>query len=183
MTCKQCPLVADYKFQSNCVIKTCKYYTPATKNHCMMMDVTFSSDDSVVSDAELLHYKYNDKEITVKDVTRIRRRVVERVQIWFMFHRLIVAIKETFNPEEGFEYEIGRSNLLDKVLSSKPFNLPLFEFEPWMLTHLMDEEYCRNIVPLFSFRSLLDLQQRDYETLCKNIEIMKSGNTLFKTLV
>lgn len=180
---KQCPLVSDYQFKSHCRITTCKYYSPSTKNHCMSMDVKFSSDDNTISDAELLHYKFPDKEITTKDVARIRKTSVERLQNWLMLHTVIATILENYDESTGLVYVAGRSKLVDRILSEKPLCCPEFGFMPWMLTLLTDEDYPKSIVASFDFKATLGLSQKEYGTFCKDIQVMRSGDSLFETII
>lgn len=136
-----------------------------------------------MSDAELLHYKFPDKEVTLRDVTRIRRSAVERTQNWLMFHRVVSVILQTYDESTGLIYCPGRSKLLDTVLASKPLCLDVFQFQPWMLTLLIDPDYPKLVVPSFSFRDTLLLSQKDYDILCKDIRVMRSGDSLFETIV
>jgi len=179
---KQCPLVASYCFTSRCKITSCKNYTPTTANRCLALDVKAAAGDTPISDSELLLYKFPDKEITVKDVKRIRSKATDRMNSWIMFHHVVAHILNTEKPEQ-FIYQAGRSQLVDSVIADKPLNVQDFNFMPWMLLKLVDEKYCTTIVPQFSFRSVLNLSQREYDAFSKDVRVMASGDTLFQTIV
>ena len=181
---KQCPLNEDYRFKSRCRVTTCKFYSPSTRNRCLGMDIRFSAEDKPVSDAELLRYKFPDKEMSVRDVTRVRKRAVEQVKSLIVLHHLIQEIGERFDESEGFEYTPGRSDAVDAVLSAEPLSLPMLDFKPWMLCFLFDEELVSSIVgPKFRLKDALKLKTKEFSEFAKDVKIMCSGNTLFDNVV
>lgn len=164
---KQCPLVADYKFCTQCVIKSCVNYSPRTASKCMRLDVRSISGEESITDSELLHYKFPDKDLTVKDVTRIRKRAIDRIHHWFMFHKIVSRIREM--PVRA----IKEKRVVRELLETKPFNLPLFKFESWMLLYLIDDKFCKSVVPLFSLKELLGYVQTDYDDFCARIKSLE----------
>lgn len=168
---KQCPLVPDYQFCSHCTIKTCVNYNPRTKNKCLSLDVRPSADVPI-TDSELLHYKFPDKELTVKDVTRIRKRAEDRVHHWIMFHKIL-----SFIDEQCVEKHIKLNDTVKSIVDSKPFNLPDFNFKPWHLLYLIDSKFCSTVVPIFSFKELLGYVQSDYDDLCNEIKSLEYEET------
>lgn len=181
---KQCPLNEEYLFKTRCRVKTCKYYSPTTPNRCLGMDIRFSAEDSPVSDAELLRYKFPKEELTVKDITRIRKKLVERVKSFIALPFLIRKISETYSESDGLKYVKGKSYEVDAVLASPPLSLPVLGFEPWMLPFLLDEKFvAETIGPKFKLQDALKLKTREYTHFVKCVRIMHSGNSLFDKVV
>jgi hypothetical protein len=181
---KQCPLNDNYLFKTQCRINTCKFFSPTTANRCLGMDIVFSAEDKPVSDAELLRYKFPDKELTVKDVTLLRKKAVDRVKSLIVLHRLIHEISEKCDEGQGMNYVRGRSNIVDRVLDSEPLSLPMLDFQPWMLCFLFDEKFVTSTIgPKFKLKEALKLKTKDFSTFSKDVKIMCSGNTLFNNVV
>jgi hypothetical protein len=163
----QCPLVSDYQFCTHCTIKSCVNYTPRTKNRCLSLDVRPSAD-SPITDSELLHYKFPDKELSVKDVTRIRKRAEDRVHQWIIFHKVV-----TFINEQCVVRSIKVNETISDLAKTKPFCLSEFNFKPWHLLYLVDSKFCNTVVPIFSFKELLGYVQTDYEDFCNEIKSLE----------
>lgn len=181
---KQCPLNENYRFKSRCRVKTCKFFSPSTKNRCLGMDIRFSAEDKPVSDAELLRYKFPDKEMSVRDVTRVRKKSVERVKSLIVLHRIVQEIDNRYSEEEGLSYERGKSDIVDGVLDSMPLNLNLLDFKPWMLCFLLDEKLVTEIAgPKFKLRDALMMKTKEFSEFAKTVKILCSGNTLFPNIV
>lgn len=181
---KQCPLNERYKFKTKCRITTCKFYSPVTRNRCLGMDIRFSAEDKPVSDAELLRYKFPDKEMTLRDTTRLRKKAVDRVKNLIVLHKLIHVIEEKMSPEEGLDYVEGKSEVVDRVLLTSPLSLPILNFKPWMLTLIMDEEIVSSVVGnKFRLKDALKLKTKEFSEFSKAVRILGSGNTLFNNVV
>lgn len=167
---KQCPLQPDYKFRTQCRIRTCRNFTPCTESRCLALDTRFSSDDKTVSDGELLRYKFGDKEMSVKDVTKIRKRAVDSVMSSLSLYRLISAIMERHSREEGFAYVPGQSEIVDRVVTSKPLRIKLLRFEPWMLKFLLDTDFVSGVLETkFKVKDALRLKPAEYTELLNAI--------------
>jgi len=181
---KQCPLNENYLFKTRCRINTCKFFSPTTVNRCLGMDIVFSAEDKPISDAELLYYKFHDREMTVKDVARLRKKAVDRVKGLIILHRLIHTISEKCNADQGMQYLPGRSKTVDRVLSSEPLSYPMLNFQPWMLGYLFDDQFITaNVGNKFKLKEALKLKTKDFSAFAKDVKIMCSGNTLFNHVV
>lgn len=182
--CKTCPLKQEYRFKTVCRIRTCKNFSPFTPNRCLGMDIRFSADDKPISDAELLMYKFGDKEMSVRDVSRIRKRSVERLKGTIMLQRLVGIFSEQHNKEEGLDYEEGRSLLVDEVLGNKPLSIPAVGFQPWMLKLLIDKELTSKLIgPKFKLQDALWMKAKDFSEFEGAVKVLGSGDTLFHTLI
>jgi len=181
---KQCPLNENYLFKTRCRINTCKFFSPTTANRCLGMDIVFSAEDKPVSDAELLYYKFHDREMTVKDVARVRKKAIDRVKSLIILHRLIQTISEKCEVDQGMSYVPGRSKIVDRVLSAEPLSYPMLDFHPWMLCYLFDEKFITTHVGhKFKLKEALKLKTKDFSAFAKDVKIMCSGNTLFNHVV
>lgn len=146
MPVKQCPLNPEYMFTSQCRIKGCKYHSPFTKNKCLGLDIKFSSDEKPMSNAELLHYKFADKKIPIKEVDKIRKRSLEKAKLSVQLYNLVRHISEKCDPTQGSNYIRGTSDIIDEIISNPPLSLEVFGFETWMLEFLADEDFVSNVV-------------------------------------
>ena len=182
--CKQCPLNDDYRFLTQCTIKSCKNFSPFTVNRCLGLDVKFAGDDKPVSDIELLHYKFNDKEVSIKDVSYIRKKSVDNVKHILTLHKLISHIAEHETPISGVEYDIGVSPAIDNILNSKPLRIKLLGFKPWMLKFVFDDKYVESVIGnKFKTRHLLGLKTKEYSNIVNIIKTLCSGKTLFESII
>lgn len=183
--CKQCPLEDSYRFRKQCAIKTCKNFSPFTPSRCLGLDTKFASDDKTISDGELLHYKFNDKEFSIKEVAQIRKKSVEKVKLILSLYRLINHIREHENPFDSFHYEPGSSEIIDTVLKLKPLRIKLLGFKPWMFKYILDEKYVESVTgPKFKVRSALGLKTKEYSNLVTSVHVLSSGDaTLFGSIV
>lgn len=184
MEVKTCPLYSGYKFKTKCCINTCKFHTTRTRNNCLGMDITFSAEDKPFSDPELLHYKFPEQELTVKDVSKIRKKAVDRVKHLILLQHIIGVLAETKSPKDGFNYVPGKSTLIDNLLTSKPLCLKKLHFEPWMLTLLFDDALTTSIAGAkFKLKDSLQLSNKDFLSVQRALKILDSGNTLFNNVV
>lgn len=163
---KTCPLEPEYKFKTRCKITTCKNYTPRTQNRCLGLDFKHTAvDDYNISDAELLHYKFPDKEMSVKDVTRIRKSIVTRITRWTQLYAIISHITTTCA-----ERRLRETQLIAEMADTKPFNVGLFKFKSWMFLYLVDEEFCRDIVPSFNLRAHFKVTSKAFDTFVTEVK-------------
>jgi len=184
MEIKTCPLHSGYKFKTKCCVTTCKFHSTRTRNNCLGLDITFSSEDKPFSDHELLHYKFPHKELSVKDVTKLRKRAVEQVKHLIMLQRIISVLTETKTETDGFNYVEGKSNIIDDLITSEPLTLKKLHFETWMLTLIFDESLTTSIVGAkFKLKDALQLSNKDFLAAQKALKILDSGNTLFNNVV
>lgn len=161
--CFQCPLYEDYRFRTNCTISSCKNYSPFTPSRCLGIDTKFSSDDKTITDVELLHYKFNNKEISIKEVTAFRKRAVDRVKSVLVLYRLVSHISEKEDFSEGTKYQYGKYPIIDELVQNKPLRVKVLGFQPWMLKFIFDEKYVSKVVgPKFKVRQALGLKNKEY---------------------
>ncbi len=163
---KQCPLEDSYRFRTHCVIKSCKNYSEFTKNKCLGLDTKFAADDKPITDAELLHYKFSDLVDSIREVTNIRKRAVNRARLVVILYKIVTHIGEVEKPERGFAYTEGEHPIIDRLLDRKPLRIKMLEFKPWMLKFLFDEIYVEKIVgDKFKVRQMLDLKTKEYSNI------------------
>ena len=181
---KQCPLVESYRFRTQCCVETCKFHSPVTRNRCLGMDIRFSAEDKPFSDAELLRYKFSGQELSVKDVSRVRKKSVDQVKALIMLHHVIQVLRERYSPDAGLDYVEGKSKIVDDVLNSEPLSLERLDFEPWMLSLLFDEKVVEPIAgSKFKLKDALRVKTKDFSALTKAVKILGSGNTLFDSVL
>lgn len=177
----QCPLTEVYVFDGACRVTTCKMYTECTTRKCMILDTNFAAYDKNVSDAELVRLKFPN--MSVRDVSSLRKRAVARVQAVTALYTLLHTIRNSERPEHGFnsamQDQLSEDNrkLIKKALRSKIFRLPVLEFEVWMLGYVLDRNYVEKKAPgfeRFSFHLLLKLAPKEFESITTAItEIRK----------
>lgn len=181
---KRCPLHDTYRFKSQCRVTTCKFFSPFTPNRCLGMDMTFAGEDKPVSDVELLQFKFGDREMTVRDVARVRKKAVETVKGYVALYRLIQIVTDKCDESEGLYYEVGRSAIVDRMLTRKPLSLPRIGFKPWMLKFIVDEDFLREHAgPKFRLKDALRLKSKEHAEFTKAVKILCSGNTLFNNVI
>lgn len=182
--CNTCPLFQGYRFKTQCRVTTCKFYSERTRTKCLGIDITFSAEDKPFSDGELLHYKFPNQELSLKEVSRIRKKAVEQVKNLIMLQRLVSVLAESHEDFEGFQYEVGRSTIVDRVLKDSPLALKKLDFETWMLPVLFDSSVTSEIVgPKFKLKEALKLSTKEFTELERSVKILGSGNTLFGNVV
>lgn len=175
--CKTCPLNKDYKFSTQCRLTTCKFFSPVTKNKCLGMDIKFSADDKGVADLELLRYKFPDKEMSVRDVTRIRKRAVEKVKSTLALYHVVQVLRSKYSEKDGMLYTPGEIHAIDIVLSRKPLSITVINFEPWMLKFIFDEEITFSILGTkLKLKECLGLKTKAISTLSRAVSYVCSGN-------
>lgn len=182
--CNTCPLYPGYRFKTQCRVTTCKFYSERTRTKCLGIDITFSAEDKPFSDGELLHYKFSNQELSLKEVSRIRKKAVEQVKNLIMLQRLVTVLAERHEEFDGFQYEPGRSSRVDKALTSVPLSLKKLDFETWMLPLLFDSSVTSEIVgPKFKLKEALMLTTKEFAELERAVKILGSGETLFNSVV
>ena len=151
---KKCPLHPKYGFKSKCRITTCKMYTQRTENHCMLLDTSFSPNDKQISDTELMYYKKPDKD--VKEVSSLRKKVVNRAQATLALYAVTEAIRTDSRCDEEKADSLLNSlddhslGLLKKACRSKTFNIKYLNLERWMMAYVLNKEYAESALPGFS---------------------------------
>lgn len=182
--CKQCPLNENYRFRTKCTIRSCKNYSSFTETRCLGLDVKFASDDKTITDVELLHYKFDDREVSLKDVSNVRKKAVERVKNVLALYRLVSYIADKEDFTEGTNYQYGVSPNIDDLLRSKPLRIKLLGFQPWMLKFIFDEKYVKEVVgPKFKIQQVLGLKTKEYSSIVSSVKGMSSGKTLFESII
>jgi len=150
---KQCPLFDAYRFRTSCRVCSCKMYTDKTESRCLALDTTFASNDKTLSDAELVHYKFND--LTQREVASVRKRAVNRVRAVIALHSVIQHVQAKERPENGLNRALMQhlssdaKRLLKKSFRSKLFGIRPLGIEAWMMPFVLDQEYTQKIVPQF----------------------------------
>lgn len=181
---KRCPLHSGYRFKTQCRVTTCKFYSERTRSKCLGLDITFSAEDKPFSDGELLHYKFPKQELSVKEVSKIRKKSVDQVKNLIMLQHLVSALMGRYTEFEDFNYEPGKSDLVDNVLQSTPLCLKKLDFEIWMLPVLFDQDVTSKIVgPKFKLKEALKLTNKEFIALERAVRILDSGETLFNSVV
>lgn len=181
---KKCPLNPAYCFKTQCRVTTCKFYSERTRNKCLGLDIKFSAEDKPFSDGELLRYKFPHKEMSVKDVSKVRKKAVDQVKNLIMLQHLFSALIGRYDEFGEFHYEPGKSELVDSVLQSEPLCLKKLDFEIWMLPLMFDPEVTTGIVGTkFKLREALKLSNKEFIALERAVRILDSGETLFNNVV
>lgn len=180
---KKCPMCPRYKFKTTCRVTTCKMWTPITASNCLAIDIKFSAEDKPFSDGELLHYKFSDKELSVKDIAKIRRQAVDRVKGLIMLSQFILTLKEN-PPQQKYQHVPGKSKVVDAILNTPPLSLPRLEFESWMLPLIFDTELAEaTIGKKFRLKDALQLGAKEFSAVERDVFVLQAGGMLFDNVV
>lgn len=166
---KECPVESAYLFTTQCSIRSCKYHSEAVQDHCLLR-AGYVKDDKVLTDVELLKYKFPDTNLSEKEVGALRKKAVDRVKNVIMLYKCLTFIKENCNKVESFTY--SETGLIAELLSRKPLSISRLSFEPWMFVYLLDPAIVSLVCgPKFSVQAALFLKQREYQTLVSEVKI------------
>ncbi len=143
MSVKDCPLHDGYRFKTCCEITSCKFYTERTKHKCMSLDTVFAASEKGITDAELSFLKF--PEVDKKAVYAIRKHAQDRVYGVILLYHAAQKCKELHKPDEGYHYVRGESAIVDKVVESNVWNIPILRMEHWMLRFIFDKEFMQQV--------------------------------------
>lgn len=180
-----CPLNEDYRFFGRCRIKSCKNQTSLTKRGCIALDHIYPGGEKVISDAELMVYKFRGEASSVRSVGSKRKRATTYVRQYILFYYFIQFIRERFASPTIFYYSEGIEPLVDNILALKPMKRERLAFKPWMLPHVMNptlqDEFrltfgCSDSIDLLT---LFQLKPKEFEKMKAAVKHMQTTNTLF----
>lgn len=139
MSCKTCPLFADYRFKTACRVDTCKYYTEKTKNRCMGLDTVFSATQKGITDAELRFLKL--PQHTKKDAFIMRQEAKDKLLAIVALHQAVIICKEEMNPDVFPE----ETPVVAKIMKHSLFYDEDLGMEAWMLSYLLDSNFMKRV--------------------------------------
>lgn len=137
-----CPLVDWYKFKGKCPIRTCKNHTERLKTGCLGLEHKFSSGDKVITDSELLIYKFPKQRMTSRSVSSLRKKTLNQVKYSMVLSEFIQYLEDSIpESDRGFVYILGTDRYIDKALMKSPLRFRRLGYKQWMLPYLSHPGY------------------------------------------
>ncbi len=162
-----CPLVDWFVFEDKCKVKTCKYHTTRTKHGCLSLDHSFPSGDRIISDSELVLYKFAGKDMDVKGVMALKRKTQIDVKACLVMYSFLEYIKE--REKYNFEYEQGQSEEIDYYIKISSLRFKRIGFKTWMLPYIVSNKVWESFVlakhvdDKITLNSCLLLKTKDFQ--------------------
>lgn len=142
-----CPLVEWFTFKGKCPIRTCKNHTERLSTGCLGIEYKFSSGDKVITDSELLIYKFPGQKMTSRSVSSLRKKTLNQVKYCMVLNEFIQYLEEVVQEQnKNFIYIKGTNKYIDKVLEKSPLRFKRLGYKQWMLPYLADLEYWKDFV-------------------------------------
>jgi len=165
-----CLYVDWYKFHK-CEIKTCKNYTPITKNSCLALDRVNPSGVKSITDAELHMYKYPEAKVSTRLISLKRKAAVDRVKFILILKEYLDYIRET--KDKGSSVS---SNYTIKIEAAYPLKVKRLRFEKWMWPHLVSDTEYREFLSsrngecsLIALHQLLNMTAMKFDALVRSL--------------
>ena len=140
METNDCPLVDWYKFKDKCQIKTCKYYTSRYKSGCLGIEHKFASGEKVITDSEILYYKFPGEKMTARGVATLRKKTLQQVKFTVVLSSFIEYLEDNVSDND-FIYIPGTSKTIDKALARSALRFKQLGYKQWMLPYLTHSQY------------------------------------------
>ena len=133
----QCPLVEWYSFKVACTIKTCKNNTIRLSTGCLGLEHRFAAGDKIITDSEILLYKFYRTPINARGVAALRKKTLTQVKHTLVLSEFIEYLDETIaENDKVFVYLPGTSKAVDKAIAKSPLRFKRLGYKQWMLPYL-----------------------------------------------
>lgn len=183
---KQCPTVDWFLFKQKCPITTCKYHNTQTTHCCMAIDHKFPSGDRIISDSELLVYKFAGENTDVRSIAAMRKRGLTDIRFTVILYHFIEYIRSNYIKDKyKFVYYKGTNQLLDKLFARSNLRFKKLGFESWMLPLVVDDAIWtafrtdQKIDDKVGHNCLLLLRPKEFENFAACIKTLAGSKTLF----
>lgn len=164
----QCKLVEWYKFNDQCCIKTCKYWSGVTPTHCLAIDHKFPSGDRTISESELLLYKFRPEDnMDTRSISSFRKRGPADITNTLIAYHFIEYIAEEYGSKRT--KLVGKNRRFERLFEQTNLRFRRIGYKHWMLPYLIDQKIWnefkqkRNIDPEVGQAEAFLLKPKEFE--------------------